>query len=344
MTHTLTSLRLPAILALLLGAAISGSAIAATIYTALDIGAPGCAYAKMNGKGQFTGNCFNQPVVGQSFITDPNGRNVHTLEGLAALRGVTPTGLNPQGTVVGFGFTEGWLGQQRAWFQVSGQPMVVLGYLGNGASRAADINVKGLLVGSSPDASGRSRGFWVEPGTTELHPMASSGGSDELLRVNGNGTVVGSVSSSLAFYAKPPYTQLVYLDTLGGSHSTAVSLNDLGDIVGHATNTAGVYRAFAGKVGRSSIIELRTLAGHDAKAWDINKAGLIVGHSVRESDLQQVAFSCTGDCSDWVDLNSVTTGLPEGVLLTKAQDVSNRGQIGAYGSDGRIYLLTPTAN
>ncbi len=45
MTHTLTSLRLPAALALLLGAAISGSAIAATTYTALDIGAPGCAYA-----------------------------------------------------------------------------------------------------------------------------------------------------------------------------------------------------------------------------------------------------------------------------------------------------------
>jgi uncharacterized membrane protein len=340
MTYTLTPRRLPAFIALLLGAVLAGSALAATSYTAVDTGADGCRYTKMNGKGQFTGYC-NAGSRYVCFLTEAGGRSVHGLDQPLEVSLQIPQSLNPQGVLVGDALQSDWPGY-RGWIQAPGQAPVLLGTLGGNFSTATDINVKGLVVGFSRESNGNVRGFWVEPGTTELHPMASSGHGDQLARVNGNGTVVGyTFEGGGAFYAKPPYDKLVFLDTLGGAVITATSLNDLGDIVGFASNPAGVLRAYIGKVGSTRITELKTLAGQPALAGDINKAGLIVGQYVRQSDRAWVAFSCTGDCSDWVDLNKVTTGLPAGVLLNDARDVNNRGQIGATGSDGRTYLLTP---
>lgn len=44
------------------------------------------------------------------------------------------------------------------------------------------------------------------------------------------------------------------------------------------------------------------------------------------------------------DLSSLVLNLPAGVTLSIAQDINDRGQIVAVGSDSKIYLLTPVSS
>ncbi|MFZ2988338.1 hypothetical protein, partial [Ideonella sp.] len=99
-------------------------------------------------------------------------------------------------------------------------------------------------------------------------------------------------------------------------------------------------RAFVGKVGSKKVTELAVPAGKSA-AYAINKLGVIVGRYTRASDGKYAPFSCSGACADFLDLNTVTTGLPAGVELRSALAINDKGMVTAQGSDNRIYLLLP---
>jgi probable HAF family extracellular repeat protein len=99
-------------------------------------------------------------------------------------------------------------------------------------------------------------------------------------------------------------------------------------------------RAVVGQVGSETMTELATPARYDSSAWGINDQGLIVGGYVPNDYGEPRAFTCSDDCSDFVDLNTVTSGLPAGEILYVAVQVNNKGLITAY-SDTHTYLLRP---
>jgi probable HAF family extracellular repeat protein len=99
-------------------------------------------------------------------------------------------------------------------------------------------------------------------------------------------------------------------------------------------------RAVVGHVGSEAMTELATPARYDSLAWGINDQGLIVGGYVPNDYGEPRAFTCSADCSDFVDLNTVTSGVAPGEILYVATQINNRGFISAY-SETRTYLLKP---
>lgn len=342
---------LPAVLALLLGSALASSAQAVT-YKAKDIGsvAPGqCYYNEMNAKGQIVGACYDAEGLNYTaYATDANGKNIHTI-GLLSGSWSWTNGLNDNGVLVGDATIAGDL-VSHAWIKQPSGAMTDLGTLGGDNSYALNVNNKGLIVGISEfDTLGSGvHGFVINPGSTTMIDVGSLGGTQMgLWEVNNKGVIggFGSLAGDTefrGFHAKPPYNKLIVMDTLGGTNSSVRGINDNGVIVG-ITRTAGdlVRRAFVAQVGSKAITELATPAGRNAGAFGINNLGQIVGQVARATDNRYLAFVCTGDCTDLVDLNTVTTGLPLGIELRNANDINDKGQIGAVGSDGHNYLLTP---
>lgn len=352
MNPTSSSIRqLPAVLALLLGSALACSAQAVT-YQAKDIGSVAtgdCYYNEMNAKGQIVGACFESDFVAYSaYATGRNGRNIHTVGTIGGSSSWT-NGLNDEGTLVGDATIAGDL-VSHAWVKRPGGPITDLGTLGGENSFALNVSNKGLIIGSSEfDAlGGVYHGFVINPGSTTMIDIGTLGGSYIWpWEVNNHGVIGGEGSQPgdiefRGFYARPPYTRLIVMDTLGGTRSAVRGINDHGLIVGWSrTPGNALARAFVGQVGSKAITELATPAGRSANAYGVNNLGQIVGWFARATDNLSAAFVCTGTCADLVDLNTVTTGLPAGVRLRNANDINDRGQIAADGSDGHIYLLTP---
>jgi probable HAF family extracellular repeat protein len=138
----------------------------------------------------------------------------------------------------------------------------------------------------------------------------------------------------------PPDYKLVELPTFGGTFATVNALNENGVMVGGAQIPGGKFRAFVASTSGNSITDLGTPEGHGSVANAINDLGQVVGYDyVSEGDPH--AFLCSGDCSDFVELNGVTTGLPKGVGLRDAYGITNTGKIIAQGTNARLYLLTP---
>jgi probable HAF family extracellular repeat protein len=350
MINHLAPRRLPALISLLLGAALCSSALAVT-YKAKDIGdvgPGGCYFNKMNLKAQIVGACFEaDDVAYTAYATDAKGKNIHTVGKLSGNWSWT-NGLNDDGVLVGDATIAGDV-ISHAWIQQPGGAMTDLGTLGGDNSFALNINNKGLIVGNSQfDASGSFHGFVIQPGTSKMIDVGNLGGTQlsvwrvtEKGIIGGVGTLAGDTEFR-GFYAKPPYSKLVVLNSFGGSSTSVGGINESGVIVG-TSRTAGdaLRRAFVGKVGSKAITDLGTPAGQNSVASSINNKGQIVGSYRRAADNLSAPYLCTNDCSDFLDLNTVTTGLPAGIELRNAQGINDKGLITGQGSDGRIYLLTP---
>ena len=111
------------------------------------------------------------------------------------------------------------------------------------------------------------------------------------------------------------------------SFNTA-AINDHGEIVGSAMNSAGVPASFIHR--GNSFEELPFLAG------GINNSGDIVGGNIVANGSSH-AFLYTGGRS--IDLNDLVD--PSLTLLTSAAGISNNGKIVVSGLNGHLYVLTP---
>jgi probable HAF family extracellular repeat protein len=79
-------------------------------------------------------------------------------------------------------------------------------------------------------------------------------------------------------YQATAYYKLIDLDTLGGNSSGAYSINNLGQIVGHADDSSGYTRAtLFDPTDSGNNIDLGTLGGIHSTAFSINDLGQIVG-------------------------------------------------------------------
>ena len=82
---------------------------------------------------------------------------------------------------------------------------------------------------------------------------------------------------ALAPAAAKPQLTMIDLGTLGGSFSTAVAINNRGQVVGSSTTASGQTHAFLWEDG--TMIDLGTLGGDSSEAVTINDRGQVIGFS-----------------------------------------------------------------
>lgn len=147
--------------------------------------------------------------------------------------------VNNAGQIVGY--IQSWTGQPRATLWV-GSSVIDLGLLPSATeSRAADINLSGLVVGSNTFAAEVSHAFSWKSG---------QGLAD-----------LGTLSGDLA----------------GGPRSQAFGLNDQGDIVGDSWATATFSPAVIWRNGSIGVLPPLTSGREAGVARSINNAGQIAG-------------------------------------------------------------------
>jgi len=188
-----------------------------------------------------------------------------------------------------------------------------LGNLG-GAATASAINNNGVVVGSSLNAMGDSRGFVWNGGS--LIELAGLPGSFQRYAsgINVSGVIVGSVDGAAVQWRNgTPSTvgagpgnamainqsgqlagmsngqafrtlngQIQLLGTLpGGSWASAYAINTAGDVAGYGDSASGNMLGFVSQNGQ--LRQVGTLGGGASYAMALNDAGQVVGHAARRN-------------------------------------------------------------
>jgi probable HAF family extracellular repeat protein len=283
--------------------------------------------------------------------------NLGTLGGYESVA----TGVNDRDQVVGFATNTisdpfSGLGTQIRAFRWQDGVMRDLGTLGTGTdSSAQTINERGQIAGSSTtntiinpltgtptiDPFLWERGKMIDLGglggtTSDVAegPFENSQG-----QVVGQSDIAGDVHAHPFLWTKPGPMQ--DLGTLGGDDGQALWINDVGEVVGWATNTGNqAMLAFFWKNGKMS--SLGTVDGDPCSiAWGLNGKHQAVGVSW---DCDNYLHAFLWEEGSMVDLNTLVPA-GSGVQLTVAGHINERGEITAEGTfpsgDNHGFLLIP---
>ncbi len=98
---------------------------------------------------------------------------------------------------------------------------------------------------------------------------------------------------------------MIGIGSLGGNQTSAIGINNRGQVVGVSHNDAGHDRAFLWTMA-GGIRDLGTLGGNASSAWGINNSGQVVGRS-RNNEGQERAFLWTEQIG-MVDLGTLGGG------------------------------------
>jgi len=136
------------------------------------------------------------------------------------------------------------------------------------------------------------------------------------------GVTVMVVLMVLGFWLRGPWYEVIDLGTLGGVHASAVSVNNVGQVVGWSTTDSpasrGPVHAFLWDQ-EHGMRDLGTLGGQSSRARDINDKGQVVGHALTDHGLWH-AFLWDAD-NGMVDLGTLGGG------RSHAYAINNMGQI-----------------
>jgi probable HAF family extracellular repeat protein len=169
-------------------------------------------------------------------------------------------------------------------------------------------------------------------GLTDLGTLG--GGFTHAYEINDAGQVIGvsatAAGAKHAFITGPNGVGMLDLGALGGNFSDAFGINDAGQIVGVSTTAAGTTHAFITGPNGLGMLDLGVLGGNFSHAFGINDAGQAVGSSTTTDAGDDVAFIAGPNGVGVTDLNSLVD-LPTGLVLERARDINNEGQIIAEG-------------
>lgn len=170
----------------------------------------------------------------------------------------------------------------------------------------------GVVVGTRNVAKGVTSAFaWVDGAKSAAIELASlDGGNSEANAVNESAVIVGTSSAHAVRWKDGVVDDL---GTLGGPSSSALDVNDRGEIVGYATTEQGNTHAFVWRDG--AMVDLGTLGGKRSGATRINGRGQIIGWSLTSPPTEMHAFL-------WDD--GAMTDLGE---ATGAIDVNDNGEV-----------------
>jgi probable HAF family extracellular repeat protein len=213
-------------------------------------------------------------------------------------------GVNDSGQVAGFSNNLDAAMQAVIWPNFTSTP-TALGTFGGDHGVAFDINASGAVVGQAE----------VTPGSTDAHAFYWPGSGD----IQDLGTLRAD----------------------GAGISTARGLNDMGDIVGGATNEDNLREAFI-KLSGGNMTGLGGLGGSVdglmSLAQDVNANDEVVGYAYTPEGVMH-AFLYTED-GGLQDLNDLIINLPAGVTLARALGINDSGEIVGYTTDTRAFLLS----
>ena len=184
---------------------------------------------------------------------------------------------------------------------------------------AAAINDAGQVAGSTNHAFLYQNGIETDLGTL-------AGGSWTLAEgLSGNGDVAGygDTTGGIRGFVWAPGAGLRELETLGGSSSYGMAVDDSGQAAGSAAVTAGYLHATEWINGTPS--DLGTLGGNNSYAYGINDSGIVVGYSWTGGNLATHGFIVVSGVM--IDLNSLLSPDDSGWLITAAYGINDQGQI-----------------
>jgi probable HAF family extracellular repeat protein len=109
------------------------------------------------------------------------------------------------------------------------------------------------------------------------------------------------------------------IGTLGGDYIRATGINDLGQVVGLSSTSAGGYHAFITGPNGKGMRDLGSLGGRNSEARSINDAGQVVGISDTAASASH-AFITGADGMSMRDLMASK-------LISSAADINDKGQV-----------------
>jgi probable HAF family extracellular repeat protein len=246
--------------------------------------------------------------------------------------------------------------------------LIQLDSLGGRGSAAADVNQRGDLTGTSGDAAGNSRAVVWRHG--EHSPTALGVDRARPAAINENGDVAGYVDGGLflwragavtylsrgdaAYLGEPSLNdsghvagtatdedgvsrafrwqdgRMTMLPTPAGMSSTAVDINNKGQVVGTLTRPGSAdQQAVLWQNGR--MVRLGTLGGAGSAPVAINERGQVIGHSAVAGSPQEHPFLWQrGRMTDLLTGTKATGGLV--VALNDASMMTGRVSYGDHDS------------
>ncbi len=306
-------------------------------YTIINLGSLGGTASvpvEVNNHGEVIGYSFTANNAAAHAFVFSHGR----MTDLGTLGGTISgaTGINDRGTVVGLSNVAPGNSQVDAFVERGGK-LTDLGPLNPAFAEGGmiSINSGGAISGLSAggyDALIHRHGINIDLGS-----LAGLGSIAQ--DINDSGQVVGLSTTALNPAAngssQPTATFHAFLyshgtmrdlGTLGGTDSTANSINDRGAVVGfsYTANNAATH-AFVYRNG--TMTDLGTLGGRDSVAAAINDKGAVVGTSLTSTSVSHGFIDLHGRMAD---LNSEIPA-QSGFVITTADDINDRGQIVAQG-------------
>lgn len=180
---------------------------------------------------------------------------------------------------------------EAAFVSADGQ-MVRLGTMGRVNSNATAVNAQGQIVGQSSTRETVSSGSLGQAGGT-----------------------TSTLIEQQAFIHQQGTTK--ELGTLGGKSSTAVAINDLGQVIGNST-TAGEARSLGYVYAQGTMTAIAADGFQNSFASAINNAGLITGAVMGESPMNRQAYTYQ---------NGVMTLIPVGGVFSEGVALSSDGRV-----------------